>query len=86
MKLKHMIYLTVICQLLGCVFYRHDINTQTGYNSRTYWSFLKVIDIGLDPNGLNISSDSKNIKAITPYGIMETSNVRKESENDNTPK
>jgi len=65
------ILISLLLTLSGCVFYRHDTYAD-GYDSKTYWSLFKNINIDLDPNDINVSSQSKDVKILTPYGIGET--------------
>ena len=70
---KIIITLLLICLLNGCAFYRHDVDT--AYNpltkqnevvrdSKTYWSFLKNITLGMD--GLTLNSEVGNAEIKTP--------------------
>ena len=67
----------VVC---GCGFARHDIITTGGVDNNqiiykdsfTVWTFMKNIDFSFDPNTIVYGSRSQNVKATTPYGIVET--------------
>ena len=65
-----LIILILLCSVAGCVFYRHDV--ESGRVSTTVWTLLKDFDVVVDPNSIRYNSTSQEIKAITPYGIVES--------------